>query len=226
MAANFSNTLLLREPIPISSDSALPIPPLRVPALPPVAVAPFHALRMYPMTRKSLGGIVIDLDCCVLNARREPIAGLYAAGEATGFGGINGKAGLEGTFIGPLILQGRRLGASLAKLASPSPDVPPTPTSSAQPPNAPCKSCHALDKLLVSSRSGYWHFERSHRVVQEKQWQCQICHAEMMPFRAGAHMIDRLQQINACAPPRFELDWRDMNPADWPACGMTTFDQV
>src|SRR5581483_10135346 len=198
-------TLLLREPIPISSDSALPIPPLRVPALPPVAVAPFHALRMYPMTRKSLGGIVIDLDCCVLNARREPIAGLYAAGEATGFGGINGKAGLEGTFIGPLILQGRRLGACLAKLASPSPDVPPTPTSSAQPPNAPCKSCHALDNPLASSRSGYW--------------QCQICHAEMMPLRAAAHMIDRLQQINACSPPRFELDWRDMNPADWPACG-------
>ena len=170
------------------------------PAIPPVAVPPFYAVPMYPMTRKSMGGIAIDLECRVLDSKRQPIPGLFAAGEATGFGGINGKAGLEGTFIGPSILQGRRLGATLAKLAPPAASAlqgsfaPP-----GKPVDAPCQSCHALDKLLANSRKGYWHFERSHRLVQEKQWDCLGCHAEMKPFRANAHQIDRVKQINACA---------------------------
>jgi len=170
------------------------------PAISPVAIPPFYAIPMYPMTRKSMGGIAIDLECRVLNAKREPIPGLYAAGEATGFGGINGKAGLEGTFIGPSILAGRRLGASLAKLAAPVPDpVTAVPAPAGKGVSAPCQSCHPLDKLIATSRPGYWHFERSHRVVKQKAWECHTCHAEMTPFRSGAHQIDRLRQISACA---------------------------
>src|SRR6185369_10428588 len=70
------------------------------PAIPAVAVPPFYAAPVYPMTRKSMGGISVDLECRVLNSRRQPIAGLFAVGEVTGFNGLNGKAGLEGTFIG------------------------------------------------------------------------------------------------------------------------------
>ena len=41
------------------------------------------------------------------------IGGLFAAGEAAGFGGggMNGKRGLEGTFLGGCLLTGRTAGA-------------------------------------------------------------------------------------------------------------------
>ena len=43
----------------------------------------------------------------------EPIPGLYAAGELTGMAGghINGKAGLEGTMLGPALFSARVAGA-------------------------------------------------------------------------------------------------------------------
>ncbi|NUQ13560.1 MAG: FAD-binding protein, partial [Gemmatimonadaceae bacterium] len=80
--------------------------------LQPVAVAqpPFYAVQFFPLTRKSMGGVAIDRDCRVIDARQQPIPGLLAAGELTGLAGINGKAGLEGTFLGPSMLTGRIAG--------------------------------------------------------------------------------------------------------------------
>jgi predicted oxidoreductase len=53
-----------------------------------------------------------DLDCRVLDLSGAPIPGLYAAGESAGFGGggMNGKRGLEGTFLGGCLLGGRIAG--------------------------------------------------------------------------------------------------------------------
>ena len=48
---------------------------------------PLVAVRLRILTRKSLGGIQTDLDSRVLDEAGEPIPGLYAAGEAAGFGG-------------------------------------------------------------------------------------------------------------------------------------------
>lgn len=72
--------------------------------------APLIAIREFVLTRKSLGGIQTDLQCRVLRASDgEPIPGLYAIGEAAGFGGggIHGKGSLEGTFLACCILTGR-----------------------------------------------------------------------------------------------------------------------
>ena len=70
---------------------------------------PLVAIREYILTRKSLGGIQTDLEGKVLNSGGQPIGGLYAAGEAAGFGGggIHGKRSLEGTFLGNCIFNGR-----------------------------------------------------------------------------------------------------------------------
>jgi predicted oxidoreductase len=48
-----------------------------------------------------------------------PIAGLYAAGEATGFGGggMNGLRALEGTFLGGCIFSGRLAGQHAATIS-------------------------------------------------------------------------------------------------------------
>jgi predicted oxidoreductase len=80
--------------------------------------APLLAIREFILARKSLGGIQTDLHCRVLRAGDgQPVPGLYAVGEAAGFGGggIHGKGSLEGTFLGSCILTGRVAGKNIGK---------------------------------------------------------------------------------------------------------------
>jgi flavocytochrome c len=74
---------------------------------------PYYAIQIFPLARKNFGGVKTDLRCRVLSKYFEPIPGLYAAGEVAGMAGghINGKAGLEGTMLGPSIFSGRVAGA-------------------------------------------------------------------------------------------------------------------
>ncbi len=82
---------------------------------------PLVAIRMFVITRKSLGGIQTDLECRVLRASDgEPVPGLYAVGEAAGFGGggAHGKGSLEGTFLTGCVLTGRAASRSIARSAT------------------------------------------------------------------------------------------------------------
>ena len=85
------------------------------PILDPQA-GPLIAIREYVLARKSLGGIQTDLSCRVLDANERPISGLYAIGEAAGFGGggIHGRRALEGTFLGNCIFNGRVAAQAIA----------------------------------------------------------------------------------------------------------------
>jgi predicted oxidoreductase len=78
---------------------------------------PLIAIREHILTRKSLGGIQTDLSSRVLDLNGEPVPGLYAVGEAAGFGGggIHGLRSLEGTFLGGCIFSGRAAGRSIAQ---------------------------------------------------------------------------------------------------------------
>jgi len=73
---------------------------------------PYYAIQLFPLARKNFGGAKTDLRCRVLTRFFEPIPGLYAAGEVAGMAGghINGKAGLEGTMLGPALFSGRVAG--------------------------------------------------------------------------------------------------------------------
>lgn len=77
---------------------------------------PLIAVRLWIVTRKTLGGIQTDLQGKALDAEGRPIEGLYAAGEAAGFGGggAHGYNALEGTFLGQCIFTGRTVGRALA----------------------------------------------------------------------------------------------------------------
>jgi hypothetical protein len=70
---------------------------------------PLIAIREFIISRKSLGGIQTDLHSRVLGAANQPIPGLFAVGEAAGFGGggLHGLRALEGTFLGGCILSAR-----------------------------------------------------------------------------------------------------------------------
>jgi len=73
---------------------------------------PLMAIREFIISRKSMGGLQTDLESRVLDRQGKPMPGLFAAGEAAGFGGggMNGKRGLEGTFLGGCIFGGRIAG--------------------------------------------------------------------------------------------------------------------
>jgi hypothetical protein len=77
---------------------------------------PLVAIKLHLITRKSLGGIETDLSARVLDAGGSPIPGLYAAGEASGFGGggMHGYRALEGTFLGGCLFSGRAAGRAMA----------------------------------------------------------------------------------------------------------------
>ncbi|PZQ88184.1 MAG: FAD-binding dehydrogenase [Leifsonia xyli] len=79
---------------------------------------PLIAVKLHVLTRKSLGGIQTNLDAQALNAAGKPIAGLYAVGEASGFGGggVHGYRSLEGTFLGGCLFTGRQAGRAIAAL--------------------------------------------------------------------------------------------------------------
>ncbi|HSG66631.1 MAG TPA: FAD-dependent oxidoreductase, partial [Gammaproteobacteria bacterium] len=59
--------------------------------LPPkIARPPFYAVQMFPMTRKSMGGVAVDRQARALDAEGNVFPGLYAVGEINGSVGING----------------------------------------------------------------------------------------------------------------------------------------
>ncbi|RXZ70451.1 FAD-binding dehydrogenase [Agromyces albus] len=77
---------------------------------------PLIAVKLHLLTRKSLGGIQTDLESRALGADGAPVPGLYAVGEAAGFGGggVHGYRALEGTFLGGCLFTGRAAGRSIA----------------------------------------------------------------------------------------------------------------
>ncbi len=80
---------------------------------------PFIAIRSRIISRKSMGGIETNTQSQVLNQQGQVISGLYAAGEAAGFGGAgcSGIRSLEGTFLSLCILNGRIAAQTIAKQA-------------------------------------------------------------------------------------------------------------
>ncbi len=176
-----------------------------------IATPPFYAVQFFPLSRKSMGGVRIDTSGRVVDKDEKPLAGLYAAGELTGLAGINGKAGLEGTFLGPSIVTGRMAGRTAvadlrqagwqasASSRGQSPVPTAMPASERYRRTAYCQSCHNLDAALAGPpRRGYSHFEKVHRVVLERKSDCVSCHAELGRYRPGAHRIDLMAQVETC----------------------------
>ncbi|WP_027515229.1 FAD-binding dehydrogenase [Bradyrhizobium sp. WSM1417] len=81
------------------------------------AQGPLIAVKLNILTRKTLGGFETDLSSRVFGEEGSVIPGLYAAGEAAGFGGggVHGYRSLEGTFLGGCLFSGCNAGRAAAK---------------------------------------------------------------------------------------------------------------
>jgi predicted oxidoreductase len=77
---------------------------------------PLIGVKLNILTRKTLGGLETDLSARVFGNNNEVLPGLYAAGEAAGFGGggVHGYRALEGSFLGGCIFSGRAAGRAAA----------------------------------------------------------------------------------------------------------------
>jgi flavocytochrome c len=167
--------------------------------------SPYYALQLFPMTRKSMGGLGIDLQARVLDTDGRPIAGLYAAGELTGVAGINGSHGGSGTFLAPSVLTGRVAGRNAAAAVRLLADKPRTKwrniTESVIAAAGNQNSINAvpLNPLLALKRTGYWHFERSHGLIAERRYTCDRCHSVTWPPGPASTGQQKLLQLDSCS---------------------------
>ena len=169
-----------------------------------IQTPPFYAAQLFPLARKSMGGISIDHQAHVLDTHSKPIPGLYAAGEVTGEANINGKQALEGTFLGPAIITGRVAARTVladfsihkAKVLIVEPND--SHQTNDSPNTIPCLSCHQLPSMIDKPRRGYWHFERVHKIVLETHRDCSECHSGMGKPATPQHRTNPLIQANSC----------------------------
>jgi succinate dehydrogenase/fumarate reductase flavoprotein subunit len=147
-----------------------------------IVVPPYYAVQTWPLTRKSMGGVAIDMQTRVVDKHQKSIPGLYAVGELSGLAGINGKSALEGTFLGPCIVTGRVAARSvLAELGTSRTLKPPS--------ESRCADCHDMQELLAAPRPGNWHFEKVHAALADRGLDCRHCHSELSPYREDDHRI-------------------------------------
>lgn len=169
-----------------------------------LSVSPYYALQLFPMTRKSMGGLAIDMQARVIGKDGNPISGLYAAGELTGVGGINGSHGGSGTFLAPSVLTGRVAGRTAAAGARSRIDATAINWPEAeQAPKVQRDGQASLDAIPVRSlldlnRPGYWHFEQSHILVAERDYTCDQCHSLDWPPGPASSAAQRLLQLDSC----------------------------
>lgn len=74
--------------------------------------APYFAIKVAPGIHHTMGGLVINTNAEVLNKDKQPIKGLYGAGEVTG--GVHGENRIGGNAVADIIVFGRQAGTQAA----------------------------------------------------------------------------------------------------------------
>ena len=153
---------------------------------PPITQGPFYAVRLYAMSRKTLGGIATDTDTRAVDATGSAIPGLYAVGESSGMAGINGSWGGPGTFLGPAVFLGRVAGrhAASAKAEGPVPE---------RTIESPADQTPETD--WPGSR---WHYQTAHDKVVREGRECGECHGPRFPMAAASNAGQFLARLDTC----------------------------
>ncbi len=173
-------------------------------APPKIEQAPFYAIQFFPMPRKSMGGVAIDMLARALNSAGEVVPGLYAVGELTGSVGINGTHGMDGMFLGPALVTGRVAGRTITAAHAASTQALSIAARPAEQPLLDAESwgvslsADDLRALLETERDGYWHFQISHELALERGYDCTLCHSAQMPFYPVNNTASKLAQSQVC----------------------------
>ena len=81
----------------------------------PLNTGPYYAIRIAPGVHHTMGGVTINTDTAVLDARKQAIAGAWAAGEVVG--GIHGANRIGGNAVADIIVFGMLAGRNAANYA-------------------------------------------------------------------------------------------------------------
>ena len=168
---------------------------------PKIQQPPFYAVQMFPMTRKNMGGVAIDGQARALDTSGRVLPGLFAVGEVNGSLGINGKHGLDGMFLGPAIISGRLAAQSIVAATAAQtkvPEIPPAAHTRDVGDWQATLTSKDLEALLSIPRDGYWHFQVSHQLVLERNYECTSCHSAQLPFSSVSDRASRLLQTEVC----------------------------
>jgi predicted oxidoreductase len=168
---------------------------------PKIQQPPFYAVQMFPMTRKNMGGVAIDGQARALDTSGRVLPGLFAVGEVNGSLGINGKHGLDGMFLGPAIISGRLAAQSIVAATAAQtkvPEIPPAAHTRDVGDWQATLTSKDLEALLSIPRDGYWHFQVSHQLVLERNYECTSCHSAQLPFSGVSDRASRLLQTEVC----------------------------
>jgi succinate dehydrogenase/fumarate reductase flavoprotein subunit len=95
----------------VDEDFGKPI----LPNADPLAHPPYYAIRLWPKVHHTMGGIQINSRAQVIGLDRQPIAGLYAAGEVTG--GVHGACRLGSCAVTECLVFGRIAGTNAATVS-------------------------------------------------------------------------------------------------------------
>jgi hypothetical protein len=89
--------------------------------------------------------------------------------------------------------EGKLLASNFASLPPKNP-----PATKATDPESLRAWREVLRQLVAEPRLGYLHFEKSHTVVLERNFDCVQCHREASPVALTAEQVDRHALIQAC----------------------------
>ncbi len=167
----------------------------------PLVTPPYYAVRLYPMTRKSMGGLAIDDETRVLSETGQAMPGLFAAGEASGVAGINGRVGGSGTFLGPSVLTGRVAGRAAAAFGAQQKVSVRWPAAGSDDRAAAgplALDAQALATQVAAQQAGFWHFGVAHSLVLERGEECATCHTGDWPIGPARDAAARQAQLASC----------------------------
>lgn len=157
-----------------------------------ISEPPYYALRVYPLTRKSMGGPVININAQVMDQTDLAIPGLYAAGELTGVAGINGKHGGSGTFLGPSVLTGRVAGKAAAGEAQRLAAMETVGYAQRKLPE------EEITINRPAGQQGYWHYDAVHRMAAAKSLGCATCHSGNITSQTADKPEVMLTRLSTC----------------------------
>ncbi|MDD9996650.1 MAG: hypothetical protein OXQ89_02775 [Rhodospirillaceae bacterium] len=62
----------------------------------------------------------------------------------------------------------------------------------------PVMTAGDVERLVALERDGYWHFETSHGLALERDYECVLCHSAQAPFAPLDNRQGLLAQSQVC----------------------------
>jgi succinate dehydrogenase/fumarate reductase flavoprotein subunit len=169
-----------------------------------IEIPPYYALAVLPIAMANYGGLSVDERGQVRRSDGGMVPGLFAAGEAAGFG--PGDPAGQGNKLTALAEEMGRATARSAMIVTGIQAARPAvraPAKQDPPPayrtgNKPCFTCHETQSDVLLKREGWWHYEQVHTLVMKLNLPCAECHGSLAEPTTAGHRQAPAGLLPAC----------------------------